>query len=115
METEEAAHRYTEEREETETGDEEWQQATARVWSAQEARREKTALRDRELEILRRERELMQRELTLLRREANTEPDAQLTALPSTASQSSTTRMQPKALSELLNEFSGLEDTFWTW
>lgn len=71
METvEAAAHRYnTEKRDKTQTDDEEWQQATARNWLAQEARREEMALRDRELEILK--RELMQRELTLLRQEAN--------------------------------------------
>lgn len=72
--------------------------------------------RDRELEIQRRERDIMQWELEILCREREAEVDARLMASPMiTASQSSTMRLQPKALSELLSEFSGTEDTFGVW
>jgi len=65
--------------------------------------------------ILRRERDIMKRELEILRREREIETDArQMTPPMSSASQIST-RLQPKALSELLSEFSGSESTFRVW
>lgn len=58
----------------------------------------------------------MQWELALLRRERSAESDAQIRASPmTTASYGSSTRPQPKAMSELLSEFAESEDTFWTW
>ncbi|KYN30352.1 Gag-Pol polyprotein [Trachymyrmex cornetzi] len=72
---------------------------------------------DGELEILRREHDLMRRELEIMRRERELEANRTImTASPATiASQASTTRSQPKAISELLSEFTGSEGTFPTW
>jgi len=82
--------------------------------SRRKVQEEESLLRDRELELLRRERELMQQEIALLRREVNAESNVRVMT-SSISSQASTTRPQPKAMSELLSEFSGAEDTFWTW
>lgn len=76
---------------------------------------EDSRLRDRELEILRRERDIMQRELEILRREREANASARIMASPMTTASQGTTRLQPKALSELLSEFSGSENTFHIW
>lgn len=78
-------------------------------------RNETVRLRDKELEITRRERDLLQRELELLRLETRMEAETRNAALPMFANQYTTTRPQVKALSELLSEFSGDENTFWKW
>lgn len=58
----------------------------------------------------------MRREFEILHRERETETCVRFTSSPMTiASQNSTMRLQPKALSELLSEFSGAEDTFQIW
>ena len=83
-----------------------------------EARTEEETLREKELEIMRRERDLMRRELEILRQERGDAENTRLIASSSTnVSQGTTTRsqLQPKALSELLSEFSGSGDTFPVW
>jgi len=74
-----------------------------------------STFRDRELEILRRERDIMKRELEILRREREMETSARMMTPPMSSASQISTRMQPKALSELLSEFSGSENTFQVW
>lgn len=86
----------------------------SRDGSVVDGRNETERLRDKELEITRRECDLLRREMELLRLE--TRMEARNTAVPIPgASQYTTTRPQVKALSELLSEFSGDENTFWKW
>jgi len=57
----------------------------------------------------------MKRELEILRREREIETDARLMTPPISSASQISTRLQPKALSELLSEFSGSESTFQVW
>lgn len=107
MPTEEESTTQSCAEERDEVGAEETQQRrTPRNRSEQEMYVEESLL-DKELEILRRERDIMRRELEILRRDREAEANMRLMASPATvASQSSTMRNQPKALSKLLSEFS---------